>query len=58
MLNAPSRTGNFPEMGWKLLVGFVLLLILGAGALSIYGGRLEPTQRTIEETLPDTRFPK
>jgi len=45
-------------MGWKLLVGFVLLLILGAGALSIYGGRLEPTQRTIEETLPDSRFPK
>ena len=45
-------------MGWKLLVGFVLLLILGAGALAIYGARLEPSQRTIEETLPDSRFPK
>ncbi len=45
-------------MGWKLLVGFVLLLLLGAGALAIYGERLQPDQRTIEETLPDSRFPK
>jgi len=45
-------------MGWKLLVGFVLLLVLGAGALAIYGARLEPPQRSIEETLPDSRFPK
>jgi len=45
-------------MGWKLLVGFMLLLVLGAGALAVYGSRLEPSQRSIEETLPDSRFPK
>lgn len=45
-------------MGWKLLVGFVVVLLLGAGALAIYGARLEPPQRSIEQTLPDSRFPK
>lgn len=45
-------------MGWKLLFGFVLLLALGAGALALYGSRLEPPQRSFEETLPDSRFPK
>jgi len=45
-------------MGWKVLVGFVVVLVLGAGALAIYGSRLEPAQRNIEQTLPDSRFPK
>jgi hypothetical protein len=45
-------------MGWKLLAGFVLLLVLGVGALAVYGSRLEPSQRNIEEILPDNRFPK
>jgi hypothetical protein len=45
-------------MGWKLLAGFVVLLVLGVGALAVYGSRLEPSQRNIEETLPDGRFPK
>jgi hypothetical protein len=49
---------GIPQMGWKLLLVFVLLLVLGAGALAFYGARLEPPQRTIEETLPDNRFPK
>jgi hypothetical protein len=49
---------EFREMGWKLLVGFVVVLVLGAGALAYYGSRLEPPQRSIEETLPDSRFPK
>ena len=53
-----EQQGKSPHMGWKLLVGFVVLLALGAGALAIYGSRLEPPQRTIEETLPDSRFPK
>jgi len=49
---------GIPQMGWKLFVGFMLLLVLGAGALAVYGSRLEPSQRSIEETLPDSRFPK
>ena len=53
-----SRELGIPQMGWKLLVAFVLLLVLGAGALAFYGARLEPPQRSIEETLPDSRFPK
>lgn len=57
ILDAPSRVG-IPQMGWKLLLVFVVLLVVGAGALAFYGSRLEPSQRTIEETLPDNRFPK
>jgi len=45
-------------MGWKLLLGFVILLAMGAGALAIYGARVEPPQKSIEQTLPDSRFPK
>ena len=45
-------------MGWKLLVGFVILLAMGAGALAIYGSRVEPPQKSIEQTLPDSRFPR
>jgi hypothetical protein len=58
ILDGSSRELGIPQMGWKLLLGFVLLLVLGAGALAFYGSRLEPPQRTIEETLPDNRFPK
>lgn len=58
VLDASSRELGIPQMGWKLLLGFVLLLVLGAGALAYYGARLEPPQRSIEETLPDNRFPK
>jgi len=45
-------------MGWKLLAGFVVFLALVAGVLAIYGSRVEPQQRSIEQTLPDSRFPK
>ena len=58
---SPGRAESqweFPQMGWKLVVGFVLLVLVGAGALAFDGARLEPPQRSIEETLPDSRFPK
>lgn len=45
-------------MLWKLLVGFVLILILGAGALAIYGTYVEPPQHSVEQVLPDSRFPR
>jgi len=45
-------------MGWKLLVGFIVVLVLGAGALAYYGGTVGPAQHGIEQVLPDNRFPK
>jgi hypothetical protein len=45
-------------MGWKLLLAFVVVLILGAGALAIYGASVEPSKKTYEQVLPDNRFPK
>jgi hypothetical protein len=43
---------------WKLLVAFVLVCVLGAGALAFYGARVGPAPHTIEEVLPDSKFPK
>lgn len=45
-------------MGWKLLVAFVVVLVLGASALAFYGSRVGPTTRNVEEVLPDNNFPK
>jgi hypothetical protein len=45
-------------MGWKLLVGFIVVLVVGAGALAYYGGTAGPAKHSIEEVLPDNRFPK
>jgi hypothetical protein len=45
-------------MLWKLSVVFVLMLILGAGALAIYGTYVEPPQRNVEQVLPDSQFPR
>jgi hypothetical protein len=45
-------------MGWKLLVAFVLVLALGAGALAFYGASVGPAKHPIEQVLPDNQFPK
>jgi len=46
-------------MGWTARIGlaFLLLLVLGAGALSIYAGMLKPPHRTYEQVLSNDRFP-
>jgi hypothetical protein len=45
-------------MGWKLLLGFVLILVVGAGALAFYGASVGPAEHPVEQTIPDSRFPK
>jgi hypothetical protein len=45
-------------MGWKFLIVFVVVLALSAGALAIYGARVEPPKKSYEQVLPDNRFPK
>ena len=45
-------------MIWKFMLGFVALLVLSAGALAIYGARLEPPTKSVEQVLPDNRFPR
>jgi hypothetical protein len=45
-------------MGWKLLIAFVVVLVLGAGALAFYGANVGPTKHNIEQVLPDNKFPK
>lgn len=51
-------TEDLPRMGWKLLVAFVLVLAIGAGALAFYGATVGPAKHPIEQVIPDNRFPK
>ena len=45
-------------MGWKLLVAFVVILVLGASALAYYGATVGPPQHNVEQVLPDNKFSK
>ena len=45
-------------MGWKLLAAFVLVCVVGAGALAFYGANVGPATHTVEQVLPDNKFPK
>lgn len=44
-------------MGWKLLIAFVLIVLVGAGGLATYGARVSPPQQTFQQVLPNDRFP-
>ena len=45
-------------MGWTARIGIavVVLLILGAVGLTIYGSMLKPPHRTYEQVLPNDRL--
>lgn len=45
-------------MGWKLLIGFVVVLILVAGGLAWYGSVAGPKTHTVEQVIPDSKLPK
>ena len=45
-------------MGWKLLIGFVGVLILVAGGLAWYGSVAGPRTHTVEQVIPDAKLPK
>ena len=45
-------------MGWKLLVAFVVVLVVGAGALAFYGANVGPAKHNVEEVVPDNKFSK
>jgi hypothetical protein len=42
--------------GVRLFAGVMLLLVLGATALAIYGGQVKPVRHNVEQTLPDARI--
>lgn len=50
---------NTEGTGWGLRIGFgvlVLLVVLAVG-LSIYGGRVSPVQHSVDQVLPNDHFP-
>jgi len=45
-------------MGWKILLGFFVVLVLVAGGLAWYGSATGPRPHTIEQVIPDNKLPK
>jgi uncharacterized protein YdgA (DUF945 family) len=45
-------------MGWKLLIGFMVALVLVAGGLAWYGSTARPQTHTVEQVIPDNKLPK
>lgn len=54
------RTRNTDSMSWgvRIGIGVAVLVLLGAVGLSIYGGRVQPVQHQVEQTISDDRLPK
>ena len=44
-------------MAWKLVLALVVILILAAIGLAVYGGQITPERQRIEQVVPDDRFP-
>ena len=46
-------------MGWtpRILLAILVLVILGAVGLAIYGGTLKPPHHTYTIEIPSSRFP-
>jgi hypothetical protein len=46
-------------MGWglRIAIGVLVLVLLGAIGLSIYGGRVRPVQQPVEQIVPNERLP-
>lgn len=43
-------------MAWKLLAGVVVVLILAAAGLAIYGRQVTPAQTPVEQIVPNERL--
>ena len=54
--NAGSSIRENVAMGWKVLLGVVILLLVGAVGLTILGSSVDPVQQPREEVLPNDRF--
>jgi hypothetical protein len=58
-MRSRSYSYNDDGMGWGMRVGLGILALLavGAVALSIYAGRVTPARHSVEQVLPDEKFP-
>jgi hypothetical protein len=54
MRNSYSESGGW---GLRIAIGAVVLVVLGAVGLAIYGGRVQPDTHKVEQIVPDDRFP-
>jgi Sec-independent protein translocase protein TatA len=51
--------GRSDGLGWGswLLILVVVLILVGAVALAVYGGSIRPAQHEVEQVLANDRFP-
>jgi uncharacterized protein YdgA (DUF945 family) len=45
-------------MGWKLLIGFVAVLVVVAVGLAWYGSTAGPRTHSVEQIIPDNKLAK
>jgi len=43
--------------GLRIVLAIILLAIVGGVGLLIYASTLEPSTQTVEQTIPNARFP-
>jgi len=55
-----SLSRNPEGFGWGVWIGLgiLVLVILGAAALVIYGGRVSPPHHSVDQVLSNDQFPK
>ncbi len=53
------RSSYSESTGWglRIAIGVVVLIVLGAVGLAIYGSRVQPGTHAVEQIVPDDRFP-
>jgi hypothetical protein len=44
-------------MALKAMAALLVVAVLAAAGLAIYGAQVKPVQRSYEQVLPDDRFP-
>jgi hypothetical protein len=43
--------------GLRIVLAIILLALVGGVVLLLYAGTLRPPQQTVEQTIPNERFP-
>ena len=53
------RSSYSESTGWgfRFAIGFVVLIVLGAVALAVYGSRVQTSTHPVEQIVPNDRFP-
>jgi len=53
------RSTYSESTGWglRITIGIVVLVVVGAVGLAVYGSRVQPSTHAVEQIVPDDRLP-